>query len=144
MTATGTSTAGTVIGRRRGSSAPPASRAIPARRGPPPIPVPSRSTSRTCWSGSMPATTSTSQDRKSTRLNSSHVAISYAVFCLKKKKIRKTSHGQDDGQDRRAEAYRRTLEQHDQLKRHRKGPEQHQGKATSSDESSICAIHRGR
>src|SRR5690625_2118087 len=29
-------------------------------------------------------------DRKSTRLNSSHVAISYAVFCLKKK--RKTEH----------------------------------------------------
>src|SRR5690625_2259303 len=27
-------------------------------------------------------------DRKSTRLNSSHVTISYAVFCLKKKKIR--------------------------------------------------------
>src|SRR5690606_41001696 len=26
------------------------------------------------------------QDRKSTRLNSSHVKISYAVFCLKKKK----------------------------------------------------------
>src|SRR5690625_5892845 len=29
---------------------------------------------------------SISRDRKSTRLNSSHVAISYAVFCLKKKK----------------------------------------------------------
>src|SRR5690349_22166374 len=28
-------------------------------------------------------------DRKSTRLNSSHVEISYAVFCLKKKKINK-------------------------------------------------------
>src|SRR5699024_12822441 len=28
---------------------------------------------------------STLQDRKSTRLNSSHVSISYAVFCLKKK-----------------------------------------------------------
>src|SRR5690625_6136054 len=28
-------------------------------------------------------------DRKSTRLNSSHVASSYAVFCLKKKKARK-------------------------------------------------------
>src|SRR3989442_11886214 len=28
----------------------------------------------------------TSIDRKSTRLNSSHVRISYAVFCLKKKK----------------------------------------------------------
>src|SRR6266480_6620079 len=27
-------------------------------------------------------------DRKSTRLNSSHMSISYAVFCLKKKKIR--------------------------------------------------------
>src|SRR5690625_7042045 len=27
-------------------------------------------------------------DRKSTRLNSSHVASSYAVFCLKKKKIK--------------------------------------------------------
>src|SRR6267378_5538673 len=27
-----------------------------------------------------------SRDRKSTRLNSSHVEISYAVFCLKKKK----------------------------------------------------------
>src|SRR5438067_8634848 len=26
-------------------------------------------------------------DRKSTRLNSSHVSISYAVFCLKKKKV---------------------------------------------------------
>src|SRR2546426_1294653 len=28
----------------------------------------------------------TSADRKSTRLNSSHLVISYAVFCLKKKK----------------------------------------------------------
>src|SRR5436305_3346922 len=31
------------------------------------------------------------QDRKSTRLNSSHVRISYAVFCLKKKKHNKLS-----------------------------------------------------
>src|SRR5690349_23490703 len=31
------------------------------------------------------------QDRKSTRLNSSHVEISYAVFCLKKKKTNWTS-----------------------------------------------------
>src|SRR5690625_2924907 len=31
------------------------------------------------------------EDRKSTRLNSSHVAISYAVFCLKKKKIYTTT-----------------------------------------------------
>src|SRR2546430_11395450 len=35
------------------------------------------------------------EDRKSTRLNSSHSQISYAVFCLKKKKIRSTvsAHG---------------------------------------------------
>src|SRR3712207_8754646 len=32
------------------------------------------------------------RDRKSTRLNSSHANISYAVFCLKKKKI---THGSD-------------------------------------------------
>src|SRR5699024_12100883 len=31
----------------------------------------------------------TMTDRKSTRLNSSHVSISYAVFCLKKKNIKK-------------------------------------------------------
>src|SRR5690606_41710929 len=36
----------------------------------------SRETNRRCFSG----------DRKSTRLNSSHVKISYAVFCLKKKR----------------------------------------------------------
>src|SRR5207253_9055660 len=34
------------------------------------------------------------RDRKSTRLNSSHVAISYAVFCLKKKK--KKNSGAED------------------------------------------------
>src|SRR5690625_6835278 len=34
------------------------------------------------------------QDRKSTRLNSSHVAISYAVFCLKKKKQKKLIHSE--------------------------------------------------
>src|SRR5438132_10468904 len=33
-----------------------------------------------------PVPTSASRDRKSTRLNSSHTVISYAVFCLKKKK----------------------------------------------------------
>src|SRR3989442_3184468 len=33
-------------------------------------------------------------DRKSTRLNSSHVRISYAVFCLKKKKNIETLHTQ--------------------------------------------------
>src|SRR5690606_40951830 len=41
-------------------------------------PTPSSATSRTTSPG----------DRKSTRLNSSHVKISYAVFCLKKKNKR--------------------------------------------------------
>src|SRR3712207_7807501 len=36
-------------------------------------------------------TRSTAEDRKSTRLNSSHANISYAVFCLKKKKYITTS-----------------------------------------------------
>src|SRR5690625_6986647 len=36
-------------------------------------------------------TTRSGGDRKSTRLNSSHVAISYAVFCLKKKNTGKTA-----------------------------------------------------
>src|SRR5258708_17983087 len=31
-------------------------------------------------------------DRKSTRLNSSHQIISYAVFCLKKKKLKLSTH----------------------------------------------------
>src|SRR5207253_9836470 len=35
------------------------------------------------------------RDRKSTRLNSSHVAISYAVFCLKKKKKKKQRNRED-------------------------------------------------
>src|SRR6266496_4659525 len=37
----------------------------------------------------LPATRHPLGDRKSTRLNSSHVEISYAVFCLKKKKENK-------------------------------------------------------
>src|SRR4051812_49549058 len=39
------------------------------------------------------------RDRKSTRLNSSHMSISYAVFCLKKKKTQtcyRTNHRTED------------------------------------------------
>src|SRR5256885_9793777 len=42
-------------------------------------------TSRPCAGLSHLATFATVIDRKSTRLNSSHLVISYAVFCLKKK-----------------------------------------------------------
>src|SRR3712207_7086222 len=48
---------------------------IPANQGAAPRP-----------SGSQVAPEDATQDRKSTRLNSSHANISYAVFCLKKKK----------------------------------------------------------
>src|SRR5690349_21998874 len=44
----------------------------------------------------------TGRDRKSTRLNSSHVEISYAVFCLKKKKKKKkkTRHNKKKDQNK--------------------------------------------
>src|SRR6266566_5601632 len=38
------------------------------------------------WATTVHASSSRIRDRKSTRLNSSHLVISYAVFCLKKKK----------------------------------------------------------
>src|SRR3989454_8248562 len=38
-------------------------------------------------------------DRKSTRLNSSHLVISYAVFCLKKKKLNKLLTAGTTGED---------------------------------------------
>src|SRR5258705_8229252 len=47
---------------------------VPARRAPRPVHPPFAGTEL--------------RDRKSTRLNSSHLGISYAVFCLKKKKNR--------------------------------------------------------
>src|SRR5690349_22905589 len=52
------------------------SRAGPCRR----PPLPRRDADADQRTGAAPA-----RDRKSTRLNSSHVEISYAVFCLKKK-----------------------------------------------------------
>src|SRR3712207_7459972 len=46
------------------------------------------------WHGRPPGTIApgTVEDRKSTRLNSSHANISYAVFCLKKKKNQSVQH----------------------------------------------------
>src|SRR2546429_6134590 len=43
-------------------------------------------------SGTIQTFDGTTRDRKSTRLNSSHGYISYAVFCLKKKTDRRSSH----------------------------------------------------
>src|SRR6266496_3961505 len=56
-----------------------------------------RSRTDRCWTCRTPAAGRAGShrprrsDRKSTRLNSSHVEISYAVFCLKKKKKNKTT-----------------------------------------------------
>src|SRR5687768_17681185 len=50
--------------------------------------------SRSWWSGRcarLPRRGTTVRDRKSTRLNSSHGYISYAVFCLKKKNLQQKS-----------------------------------------------------
>src|SRR2546427_8133588 len=69
-----------------------------ASKPPPPVNFPVRRSVATAWIRSMPPTVlmylvmmssavwADSGDRKSTRLNSSHSQISYAVFCLKKKK----------------------------------------------------------
>src|SRR2546429_5871042 len=57
-------------------------------RSPPPRPAPGAPRS----SRPRPAPAPVSQDRKSTRLNSSHGYISYAVFCLKKKKNKSIPH----------------------------------------------------
>src|SRR2546426_3873779 len=46
------------------------------------------------------ATAETPGDRKSTRLNSSHLVISYAVFCLKKKKRNTQTRPIDDAHQR--------------------------------------------
>src|SRR2546430_8981298 len=52
---------------------------------------------RVCYSNRVKTSTApirTKRDRKSTRLNSSHSQISYAVFCLKKKKEHKQAASQ--------------------------------------------------
>src|SRR5690242_20848665 len=53
-----------------------------------------------------------SKDRKSTRLNSSHMSISYAVFCLKKKKKKEAKRGAGRKAQRKRERQKRvTLEE---------------------------------
>src|SRR5688572_32190241 len=52
--------------------------------------LPSRTSTEPVW-GAAAAGTAAPADRKSTRLNSSHSQISYAVFCLQKKKEHETS-----------------------------------------------------
>src|SRR5690242_20949512 len=53
------------------------------------IPQGQRNTPQTLPRGDLRDLVELGEDRKSTRLNSSHMSISYAVFCLKKKKKKK-------------------------------------------------------
>src|SRR2546422_1172013 len=82
-------------GSRRGPGAPPA-RDLEARdtRGEPqqPCGVATHHVAEVVH----PEVQSTQPDRKSTRLNSSHGYISYAVFCLKKKKNENNRNDSDD------------------------------------------------
>src|ERR1039457_5380239 len=66
-------------------------------------------------------------DRKSTRLNSSHLVISYAVFCLKKKILKPTAH---------SSASRATLEERD-------GPPVRRPRAVTRPRSAGCRGNRG-
>src|SRR2546427_6912689 len=91
LTVTGVQTCALPISRRLPACSSPASGE--AGRGPGTTRSPTGSTR--CCACSAPASRSNksrpnSGDRKSTRLNSSHSQISYAVFCLKKKKKKKT------------------------------------------------------
>src|SRR2546422_2072590 len=74
--------------RRRGASSPESRRRAPAGAA-----ARCGTAGPRCGSACRPGKRRTRmwRDRKSTRLNSSHGYISYAVFCLKKKKNRKTS-----------------------------------------------------
>src|SRR5256886_8204247 len=70
--------------------------------GPPPIPL----------ANAVPAhSTAPRLDRKSTRLNSSHSQISYAVFCLKKKK--KSQHNTHHLEHETDARYRNLYQQND-------------------------------
>src|SRR3712207_7640703 len=55
------------------------------------VPVCPQGGARTWLQGRDPGAARLRRDRKSTRLNSSHANISYAVFCLKKKKLKKNT-----------------------------------------------------
>src|SRR5258708_28941647 len=53
------------------------------------------------------------EDRKSTRLNSSHQIISYAVFCLKKKKTNKAAYLESSRDKQDHDTYSRNLLHYD-------------------------------
>src|SRR2546430_12004249 len=71
------------ISKSSGESA--TKRCVPSIKPVPSIPVEVLTTGTPAWRASIVFSLIPAPDRKSTRLNSSHSQISYAVFCLKKK-----------------------------------------------------------
>src|SRR3712207_6993672 len=84
------------------------------------------------------ATSVATRDRKSTRLNSSHANISYAVFCLKKKRIGEHELHHHDAAGHPRQLQRRDLDRRDDGVRHRQAPDydplRHTLEPTHSDE----------
>src|SRR5438132_9882804 len=79
--------------------------------------LPGRGRRRQCKGGADPGTQRGAvgprrpqQDRKSTRLNSSHTVISYAVFCLKKKKKKKKKKKIKTIKERKKKSYKPSRE----------------------------------
>src|SRR5262245_64102421 len=66
---------------------------------------------RSQWKGALTGRRKARRDRKSTRLNSSHLGISYAVFCLKKKKKTEETQQKQQGDKNIKEGQRRTIPQ---------------------------------
>src|SRR5256885_11083367 len=85
-------------------------------RSPPPARRRASSTAADCGDGRRPPVC---RDRKSTRLNSSHLVISYAVFCLKKKKKQNKTdpdHGSNHLRHAMEQAHGLVLGRHDRLR----------------------------
>src|SRR5436853_4433842 len=61
------------------------------------------------WLAARTAFLEKEKDRKSTRLNSSHLGISYAVFCLKKKKQKKNDRQSHIPKRKHSREHRQTL-----------------------------------
>src|SRR5690625_5706213 len=82
-------------------------------------------------------------DRKSTRLNSSHVAISYAVFCLKKKKKKKQKTRQRRIECTQPKSAEDTVVKRLQVKMRLVKTSRQQYKETASEETLVYAVIAG-
>src|SRR5256885_3046388 len=86
-----------------------------------------------------------SKDRKSTRLNSSHLVISYAVFCLKKKKqvvpaVVGPQCGHRGQADCRQKAASETASGGEDERHKRRRSDVQSGNSETSEQNQICAV----